>query len=308
MMQEKQSLAKYYIASISAAVIWAFMVIPIRQLHGYDPFFMLLSRIMLATILIYAYVFLFNKKALTKDIDLFKNNVIGTKQKVIGLIVLSGLCLAINWFTYIYLIVKINIVAASLVYVLVPLIMAIGSFIVYKDKLDKYKILSLMMAFVVIIFLSYEHLQTILYVLFCASSYAIFMLLQKQLPHFHRLNLFAYEVLIIFIISLPIFLFQLQDSGVGLDFFYWSRLLVIAICFTILPMFLNLYGLSKISGSSVAMIIYLNPIASFLLGMIFFDEQLRYQELFLYATLFMSVIIFNINNIKEMLLQKNTQQ
>ena len=62
--------------------------------------------------------------------------------------------------------------------------------------------------------------------------------------------------------------------------------------FTIVPLFLNLYALKGINSSAVGIMIYINPIITFLVAIFFYKEQVSSLQLFSYFLILISIIVF----------------
>jgi chloramphenicol-sensitive protein RarD len=86
-----------------------------------------------------------------------------------------------------------------------------------------------------------------------------------------------------------------------LDTFFWIDILVIAIFFTIIPLFLSLYALIGMPSSTLGIIIYLNPIVAFAVAFFYFHEEISLHQVYAYLLLFIAIVVFNWNTIKEML-------
>jgi chloramphenicol-sensitive protein RarD len=74
----------------------------------------------------------------------------------------------------------------------------------------------------------------------------------------------------------------------------------VSIFFTIIPLFLSLYALAKIPSSTIGIIIYLNPIISFSIAFFYFHERASWLQIISYEILFLAVLIFNSEFIKEL--------
>jgi chloramphenicol-sensitive protein RarD len=77
------------------------------------------------------------------------------------------------------------------------------------------------------------------------------------------------------------------------EFNFFFNIFLIALIFTILPLWLNLYALKGISSSVMGMLLYINPLLSFSLAALFFKEPVSNLQLTAYAIILLSIIIFN---------------
>ena len=81
------------------------------------------------------------------------------------------------------------------------------------------------------------------------------------------------------------------------DFKFYFYVEIIAVLYTIVPLFLNLYALSGIAYSKVGMILNINPIIAFILAGLVYHEPLETLQIFSYAMIFLAVIVFKGNHI-----------
>ena len=88
------------------------------------------------------------------------------------------------------------------------------------------------------------------------------------------------------------FLF-LDSVVVPVDLHFWSQILVISLVFTIIPLFLSLYGLIGLPSATMGILIYLNPIVAFIVAFLYFDESINLQKALAYGILLVSVVLFN---------------
>ena len=77
--------------------------------------------------------------------------------------------------------------------------------------------------------------------------------------------------------------------------------MLIAVLFTVFPLFLSLFALIGIPSSTLGIIIYINPIIAFAVAIIYFKEKIDPHQLTAYALLLFAVFLFNWNLIKGMI-------
>jgi len=99
------------------------------------------------------------------------------------------------------------------------------------------------------------------------------------------------------VLMLPFYLYHHESFPVGI--WFWSHIVIIAVVFTVVPLFLSLYALIGIPSSTLGIIIYLNPIIAFTVAVLYFDEQISVHQLLAYLLLLFAVFLFNWNLIKD---------
>lgn len=226
---------------------------------------------------------------------------ISSKQKRIILLQLiaSALFLTANWYTYIYAVNNVSLQSAAFAYMVCPLITAFGGFIILKEALSRLKLISLGIALLSILLLATGSLKEVLWSVVIASLYAFYLIIQRKMQHLDKLNVLAVQIGMAVLIMLPFYL--TKHEGLPQDLWFWANITVIAIFFTIIPLFLSLYALIGIPSSTLGIIIYTNPLIAFTVAVFYFGEQVDSHQLFAYLLLLTSVIVFNWGIIKDIL-------
>jgi chloramphenicol-sensitive protein RarD len=123
------------------------------------------------------------------------------------------------------------------------------------------------------------------------------------MQHLDKLNVLAVQIAIAVILMLPFYI--LRHQGVPSDIWFWGNIVVIALVFTIVPLFLSLYALIGIPSSTLGIIIYVNPIIAFTVAIVYFNEHLDQHKLFSYSLLLISIVIFNWQLIRDIFTKKS---
>ncbi len=279
------------LAALSANIIWGFFSIALRFLKNYSVDQILYYRIFASFIICWIVIFLANRKQLKADILELKGKNDIPKAKLWFLIILSGILITLNWFSFIYVVNNVNLKSAAFAYMVCPLITALGGFIILKEELSKLKLMAIIIAIVSIIILATGSFYDVMWSVITASFYAFFLVIQRIIKSISKLNMLGFQLLISLVIVLPLFLIYPQPIPLELSF--WVDIIVIAVVFTLLPLLLSLYSLNSLPSSTVGIIIYINPIVAFGVAFFYFDETIKLNQLFAYCLLAIAVVIFN---------------
>jgi chloramphenicol-sensitive protein RarD len=180
-----------------------------------------------------------------------------------------------------------------------PLITALAGFLILKERLSRFNLVALGIASLSIIILAQGSMSDVLWSIFIAALYTFFLIVQKVLNKIDKFNMLGLQLLIASIIIFPFYMFSIETFP--LETFFWIDILVIAIFFTIIPLFLSLYALIGMPSSTLGIIIYLNPIVAFAVAFFYFHEEISLHQVYAYLLLFIAIVVFNWNTIKEML-------
>lgn len=286
-----KSNLKYFLAGILSFMIWGFFSIPLRNLKAFPSEEILYYRIFSSLVFIWVAIVIFRRSQLRADLAYLKT--IGTKEKrVIWLqLVASTLLLTGNWYTYIYAVNHVSLQSGAFAYMVCPLITAFGGYILLKEVLSRLKLISLGIALMSIVLLATGSLIEVLWSVVIASLYAFYLIIQRKMQHLDKLNVLAVQISLAVVLMLPFYLHE--HDGIPVDPWFWGNIIIIAVFFTIIPLFLSLYALIGIPSSTLGIIIYINPIIAFAVAIFYFGEHVDVHKLFAYMLLVISVIVFN---------------
>ena len=287
---------------MTAFIIWGLFSLPLKTIDNYASLDILLSRVLMASVLILAISFIFRRKVSFENIRIFKSFSKTHRRNLILLNFVSAILLAINWYLFIYVMNRISVNATSLAYMLCPIITTVLAYIFLKDRLSPIQWIAVSLSLMSCILLSIGHFMDVFYSFIIALSYAIYLILQKKNHQLDRFFTLTFQVVFGTVILLPLFS-QQQDLPVK-DSFYYGIVILIASVFTILPMFLNVFSLNKLNSSTAGIFIYLNPILSFLLAFFYFKEEMEPVKIIAYLVVFFSVLLFNSKPVLQLIRRK----
>ena len=254
-------------------------------------------RIFTSLVFIWVAILLFRRKQLKEDLSYLSSVDAKQKRNILFQLIGSTLLLTSNWYTYIYAVNHVSLQSAAFAYMVCPLITAFGGFLILKESLTKLKLISLGIALLSILLLATGSFIDVLWSVIIASLYAFYLIIQRKMQHLDKLNVLAVQIGMAVLLMLPFYL--LKHQGVPEDFWFWGNITVIAVFFTIIPLFMSLYALIGIPSSTLGIIIYINPIIAFAVAIFYFGEHVDAHKLFAYLLLLISVVVFNWSIIKD---------
>lgn len=215
----------------------------------------------------------------------------------------SSLMLAINWYLFIFVMNRVSVNATSLAYMLCPIINTFLAYIFLKDRLSPVQWMAIGLSVISCIMLGFGNFSETAYAFIVGLSYAIYLVLQKNNDRLDRFFTLAFQIVTATLFLLPLYSYQNPEpEKTG---FFFGIVFIIAALFTIVPMYLNVYSLNRLSSSTAGIFIYLNPIISFLLALFYFGEEMNGLKLAAYLVVFLSVLLFNAKLIYTMFNRKN---
>lgn len=283
--------SKYYLAVITAFVIYGLFSLPLKAIDQYASLDILLSRLWIASVLIFLVCILFRRKVSLESIAIFRKSSAKEKRRLILVNFFSALMLAINWYLFIYVMNNVSVNATALAYMLCPIITTLLAYVFLKDKLSSVQWLAIGLSILSCVLLAFGDFMDVFYSFIIGLTYAIYLVLQKNNHQLDRFFTLAFQIICGTILLSPLLGYQ-QEIPVKGTFFYGIVFLIAAV-FTIIPMYLNVYSLNRLSSSTAGIFIFLNPVISFFLALFYFQEEMSLLKIIAYMMVFFSVILFN---------------
>lgn len=287
---------KYYLAVISAFTIWGFFSLILKSLDTFPAFDILIYRTAVSVFIMLLVSFVLRPKVLKKNINLYKTLPKKTKHKVLVVNLLSGLFLSLNWFFFIYVMNNVSVSATSLAYLICPILTMVLAYLILKEKLFKIQWFSAALSLISCLILSFGSFIDLFYSMIIAFTYAIYLVLQRKNQDMDRFLVLTFQIGVAVILLLPFS--PNYISNIEKTSFFYIMIALIAVVFTIIPMYLNIYALKGLNSAVVGIFIYLNPIINFLIAVFYFKEHISLLQGFSFGLIGISVIIFNIPNFK----------
>lgn len=287
---------KYYLAVISAFTIWGFFSLILKSLDTFPAFDILIYRTAVSVFIMLLVSFVLRPKVLKKNINSYKTLPKKTKHKVLVVNLLSGLFLSLNWFFFIYVMNNVSVSATSLAYLICPILTMVLAYLILKEKLFKIQWFSAALSLISCLILSFGSFIDLFYSMIIAFTYAIYLVLQRKNQDMDRFLVLTFQIGVAVILLLPFS--PNYISNIEKTSFFYIMIALIAVVFTIIPMYLNIYALKGLNSAVVGIFIYLNPIINFLIAVFYFKEHISLLQGFSFGLIGISVIIFNIPNFK----------
>jgi chloramphenicol-sensitive protein RarD len=292
-----KSKSKYLLAAFLSVAIWGFFSIPLRNVKAFPAEEILYYRIFTSLIVIWAAIFAFRRDVLKQDIQFYKSVSRKARNIIIFQVIGASILLTLNWYTFIYAVNNVSLKSAAFAYMVCPLITAFGGFLILKEELAKVKLIALAIALVSIIMLATGSFKEVLWSVIIAALYAFYLIIQRKMQNLDKLNVLALQITVAVVLMMPFYISHHESFPTGV--WFWSHIVIIAVLFTVIPLFLSLYALIGIPSSTLGIIIYLNPIIAFTVAVLYFNEQITMHQLLAYLLLLFAVFLFNWNLIKD---------
>jgi len=289
---------KYYAAALSSFIVWGVFSLVLKPLSTFSSFDILTYRVACSAIVIALASLLFRRKVTKANFQYLFQLEKGKRNKFIIQAVGSAIALAMNWFLYIYVMNHVSVKATSLAYLICPILTTVLAALFLKEELNRGQKIAIGISVFACILLSYGHYIDVIYSIIIALSYAVYLVMQKANTQFDKFFTLTLHILIASILLVPYGL--LSSTAVSFTNTFYSYILIIAVLFTIIPLFLNMYALKGLDSSVVGVLLYINPIIAFGLAVFYFGEPVNMLQGIGYSLILVAVILFNIAYVKRL--------
>lgn len=303
-IKDAMKFPKYYLAAVTAFVIWGFFSFGLKPIHDYPSQDILFYRVFTCIILMIVINFTLRRDKIKETRTYLKALTKTERRNQWLLIAGSSVLLTGNWGMFIYVMNQISVKAASFAYLVCPILTTFFAFIILKERLHKVQWLAVFMSFVSCAILSYNDLRDAMFSIVVAATYALYLVLQKRITMPDRFILLTLQIGIVALILLPFY--PVYSSTPPVEVTFYLFILLIAVLFTIIPMFLNLFAMKGINSSTIGILIYLNPLIAFALAIFYYKEDISFEQILSYSLILVSIVVFNIGSyLKMKAIEKN---
>jgi len=272
-------------------MLWGFFSLALKPIAYVPSFDILFYRITFSAILVITFTLLFRRKVFLNDLTVFKNLSVNDKRKGVSLTLVGGLLLGVNWFLFIYVVNHINVQSASFAYLICPIITTFLANIILKEKLQKIQWFAVLVSLIGCVICFFTNSNNLFYALVVACSYAFYLISQRSNSYFDKFNVLTVQILMVLLLSIPYYI--INGFSVPTSPEFYKYIVIIAILFTLLPLYMNLYALKGASASNVGVMIYVNPLIAFSLAIFYYKEEVNSLQFVSYFLILLSVLIFN---------------
>jgi len=285
---------KYYLAAIIAFSIWGFFSLVLKPLDTYASLDILFYRVFSCAVIMSIISLFFKRRKIRDNIKLLQSLPKRKRRLVVGLNVGGSIFLTVNWYSFIYVINHVSVRATSVAYLVCPILTTLLAYLLLREKLNRLQWFSVALSCLGCLLLSYTSLSNMFFSTIIGLTYACYLISQNKNNGFDKFLILNFHIILSAFLLLP---FYPAFSGpVPSDFKFYFYVEIIAVLYTIVPLFLNLYALSGISSSKVGMILNLNPLIAFGLSAFVYHEPMGLLQVFAYALVLLAVIVFSASN------------
>lgn len=221
--------------------------------------------------------------------------VLRDPSKLFGLI-LSSLLITSNWYIYIWAVNSNKVVEASLGYYINPLLTVLLGVVVLRERMDKWQIVSLVLAAAGVLILTLEYGKIPWISLSLATTFALYGL-AKRLVQVDSLLGLALETAVVVPVAL-IYLSTVQVRGAGVMGPSGSLTMLLLLgtgVVTAIPLLSFAQAAKMIPFSTMGFIQYVSPSLSLLLGVFHYHEEFTTAYALSFGAIWIALAVYSVS-------------
>lgn len=290
-LDSKKDYREGIISVLGCNIWWGIMPIYWQWLKPIDSWVIIFYRIFLVAVVCAIAAW----KVYTKEeiMEVLRN------RKLVLRIIAAGIMITINWSIYIWAVNSDHIIQTSIGYYIEPLVVCLFGVFLFKEKLNRYKAIALVMGFigVVAVVAYFREMPTI--ALGVAVSFSIYTAMKKglKLPPIMSL-LFETVFLAPFALIVIIYIESKGIGGMSAGGFKYFLLMFCGL-FTAFPLVLFANAANKVSMFVLGLSEYISPTIALFLSIFYFKEDFAPVQLIAFVIIWIGLVFFTIGEFKE---------
>ncbi len=240
---------------------------------------------------IWTCVILLITTSLFKKWNIFKK-VFVNKKKIFFLIITSFLIFG-NWTVWIYAVSANKIIDASFGYFIFPIISVFFGFIFFNEKLNKKRIISIILVLISTVYLFYSFSFLPWVGISVALLWSFYNLIRKKINVETDIGLLIESLFTMpLVIIILYYIVKTNNNDFILTNLNLVGLIFLAGPMTVIPLFLYVKGVELSGLGASGMVFFITPTAQFLLGFFYFNEPFSYEKLIGFILIWIAVFIY----------------
>lgn len=222
---------------------------------------------------------------------------------------LAGILITVNWSMYIWAVNAGMVIQTCIGYYIEPLIVCIFGVVLFKEKLDRFKIIALILAAlgVGIVIVHFQQIPAV--ALGLGATFALYAAMKKNYPMPPLLSL-LFETIFLMPLALIVCIWM-EASGVGaLAAAGLGKYGLLMFCglFTAIPLSLFANAANKIDLFSLGLTEYISPTISLIISIYLFKEPFDRIQLVAFAIIWVGLVFFSFGEFRRMKSMKERKE
>ena len=272
---------KGFIATFSAFMAWGVLVIYWSGLFHLPPPVIVAYRVLFSFLFVTLIISFSGKWSAV--LAVLKS------RETLGLSVIAGILIGLNWTVYIIAIANERMLEASMGYYINPFVVAVFGMIFFKEIPSKLQKIALFVALTGVVYMIAGYGQIPVYAIVLSVSFACYGAVHKRL----KISIYEGMFFEMAVLILPaLIVLWLLHPGFMTEPLIVKVLILFSGPVTILPLVGFAYGVQRLNLTTVGIVQYASPTATFLLGLFYFHEPARPGLFIVFSFIWVGVLIY----------------
>jgi chloramphenicol-sensitive protein RarD len=272
------------LAASTAYAIWGVFPFFYHQLNGVPPFEVLCHRICWS--LLFCLILLAAAGKLTELL-----RTLTTLRSLVGLL-LSGLCVSINWGAYIWAVSHDQALDASMAYYAMPLVTVGLGVALLRERLTRRQGFAIAIVIASVVLLTIDRGRLPWVVLTLPISFGLYGFVRK-LVVVDALVGVTIETLLLTPLALGYLLTRPDGGAILQDSWSIRELLILCGPVTTIPLVLFGFGARRMTLSALGLLQYINPTLQMLIAVILLHEPLAKAQFAAFAMIWLGLLVYS---------------
>ncbi len=279
------------VLGLSAYVVWGFLTVYWKALHGLGPFQLIGARVVSSFILLGAFLSVTHR---WRRLGPLRHD-----RALLGRVTLAAVLLTANWTAYVWAVVNDDVIQTALGYFIAPLGTVLIGVVVLGERLRPAQRLALGLAAVAVVELTVSYGRVPWLALIIAASWSLYGLLKRQVP-LGPFESLTGETIVLLVPALMILAVPAAvGDGLAEQATSWQlALLALSGLATTVPLVMFAGAARRVPFTLLGPMQYIVPTINFLLGVFVYHETLEPSQLLGFALVWAGLVIFTADSVR----------
>jgi chloramphenicol-sensitive protein RarD len=224
---------------------------------------------------------------------------IGNRPRLVGTLLLSGVCISSNWIVFLWAITHERMLEASMGYFINPLLSVMLGVVLLRERLRPGQIAAIALASSGVVYLVIQYGSIPWIAMFLPCTFAMYGFIRKHTP-VDSLSGLTVETLFMLPVALA-YVFWLAGRGeshfgpgAGIDSVYLLGVGVI----TLVPLVMFASAARRVRLATLGILQYIAPTLTFMLGVFAYHETFDQVKLVAFCCIWLSLFIYTLEGVR----------
>ena len=224
---------------------------------------------------------------------------IGQRRSLL-LLALAAALVSVNWGTYIWAVIHGHVVETALGYYINPILSILIGVVFLRERLAPLQWVSVSLAALAVLVLTFDYGRLPWIALTLATSFALYGLIKKQVNG-GAVETLTVESAVLTPVALGYLVFLQVTGGLTFGHLGWEHtlLLIASGLVTVVPLLFFAAATTRLPLSTLGLLQYIAPTLQFLLGVLYFGEEMSVGRWVGFALVWLALVILTAHGISQ---------